>query len=206
MLARIIDRLFKPSTIRGADGSPYLTRYRLIDLGKEIGRLYIHRFHRGDEDPELHDHPWHGISLILAGGYIEERVVYDFDGDGGRSIRVRRFGPGSLNVILPTTFHRVDLIGKSAWTLFATGPIVKSWGFASRDGQVFTHWKTFVAAKGPLKGKTRGAPGPVDKFLAEGGSLEAVPASVIEAELRHQEQGGRASVAATQFFTRNGGS
>lgn len=39
-------------TVYGADGvTPYLTRFVL-------GRLRLHIFHRGDEDPDPHDHPW----------------------------------------------------------------------------------------------------------------------------------------------------
>ena len=35
---------------------PYLTRYHL--LSTPWGGLYLHHFHRGDQDPDPHDHPW----------------------------------------------------------------------------------------------------------------------------------------------------
>ena len=127
--------------IDGADGSPYLTRYTIVDLGSQIGRLYLHRFHRGDEDRELHSHPWRAISLILSGGYREERL----DRDG--VVRVRSYAPGAVNTISPSTFHRVDLINNEAWTLIAVGPVVGSWGFWDRETDEFTPWREFIARK-----------------------------------------------------------
>ena len=59
--------------ISGHDGSTYLERYTLLNLGPTRGRVYLHRFLRGDEDRELHNHPWYAISLILVAGYLEER-------------------------------------------------------------------------------------------------------------------------------------
>lgn len=128
-------------TIVGADGSAYLHRYTLAeaDTGE---RLYLHAFVRGDQAHELHDHPWSGRSLILLGGYREERR-----GPGGR-IEVREFRRGDVNHLDPGTFHRVDLIGPECWTLFWTGPREKSWGFWDRDTDVFTPWRDFVVSKG----------------------------------------------------------
>src|SRR5690606_6991910 len=54
-------------TIYGADGvSPYMTR-------AWIGRLRLHVFHRGDEDPDPHDHPWDFWTFPLT-AYVEEVV------------------------------------------------------------------------------------------------------------------------------------
>ena len=49
--------------------TPLMTRYKL--LLTRWGNLYLHVFHRSDEDRELHDHPWGFVSLILWGGYYE---------------------------------------------------------------------------------------------------------------------------------------
>lgn len=104
--------------------------------------LYVHRFHRSDEDRELHNHPWQwALSLVLAGGYVEERRI-----EGG-AIRTRVVGPGSLNYITADTFHRVDLIDEDAWTLFLVGPRVGSWGFWDRVSGAFIPWREFLERK-----------------------------------------------------------
>ncbi|RWJ00168.1 hypothetical protein [Mesorhizobium sp.] len=57
-------------TIDGVEGeheTPFLTRIR-------IGRLRIHIFHRGDADPDPHDHPWDFWTFPLT-PYVEEVVT-----------------------------------------------------------------------------------------------------------------------------------
>lgn len=120
------------------EGDPYLTRFYLTkrsvppvddgsDPDKRLG-VYLHYFHRGDEDAALHNHPWGwSFSVILTNGYVEER--WD---PKARRIRKRRVCPGSINVIRANDFHRVDLIDQSrgAWTLFFSGKRVREdWGF-----------------------------------------------------------------------------
>lgn len=59
---------FYYSTIYGAeDGekdTPYMTRVA-------VSRLRLHIFHRGDQDPDPHDHPW-GFWTFPLISYIEE--------------------------------------------------------------------------------------------------------------------------------------
>jgi hypothetical protein len=148
LLQRIIERVaarLPLKIIEGVNGDVFLERYVVADLGPSRGRLYLHRFVRGDEDRELHNHPWHGLSLILVGGYREERKVWTPEGE-----RVAVFArrPGTLNPIAPHTFHRVELFDGPCWTLFATGPVVQSWGFWSRATGAFTPWRAFIAQKG----------------------------------------------------------
>ncbi|RWI98494.1 MAG: hypothetical protein E5X86_26655 [Mesorhizobium sp.] len=62
-------RFFGFETIYGVDGehaTPFLTRIR-------TGRLRIHIFHRGDADPDPHDHPWDFWTFPLT-SYVEEVV------------------------------------------------------------------------------------------------------------------------------------
>ncbi len=59
-------------TIYGADGeheAPYMTRLW-------IGRLRLHIFHRGDNDPDCHDHPW-GFWTFPLTSYVEEVATPD---------------------------------------------------------------------------------------------------------------------------------
>lgn len=59
------ERFFGWHTICGDEGgTPYMTRIW-------IGRLRLHVFHRGDADPDCHDHPWDFWTLPLT-PYVEE--------------------------------------------------------------------------------------------------------------------------------------
>lgn len=65
------DPFFGRYTIYGVEGEhnlPYMTRYW-------IGRLRLHIFHRGDNDPDPHDHPWAFWTFPLT-SYIEEVVGF----------------------------------------------------------------------------------------------------------------------------------
>lgn len=60
-------KLFGINRIYGADGeheTPYMTR-------AWFGRLRFHLFHRGDADPDCHDHPW-GFWTFPLRSYVEE--------------------------------------------------------------------------------------------------------------------------------------
>lgn len=148
LLLRALERisaLLPAKAIVGLDGSTFLERFQVLDLGPAVGRIYLHRFHRGDEDRELHNHPWFGASLILLGGYIEERRVWTPEGE---RVASRSFPPGSINLIAPHTFHRVTLPAGPCWTIFATGPVMQSWGFWCRETGIVTPWRTFIMRKG----------------------------------------------------------
>jgi hypothetical protein len=163
LVERIAARLGQPQVIYDVDGvSPYLSRYyllgrpRVADGSAPFDRfgnphpeaiwpagwgLYLHRFHRGDKDRELHNHPWQwSCSLVLAGGYREERRQ-------GSEVVERLVRPGRLNWIGHDDFHRVDLLDGEAWTLFLAGPKVSSWGFWERATGGFTHWRAFLDSK-----------------------------------------------------------
>jgi hypothetical protein len=114
--------------------------------------LYLHRFHRGDGDPELHNHPWRwAVSLILSGGYSEERrQTVDPGGTWEPAVYriiVRCLTPGMLNFIDSDDFHRVDLLADEAWSLFLVGPKFSGWGFWNRQTGAFTDWREFINAR-----------------------------------------------------------
>lgn len=90
------------------------------------GMLRLHHILRSDHDRHYHDHPMSFVSLILAGGYIEHRPHQ----------APRRCAPGSVVVRRAEDMHRLQLIGKDAWTLVLTGPVRRAWGFATESGWV----------------------------------------------------------------------
>jgi hypothetical protein len=99
--------------------------------------VFLHQFVGSDPPTQFHDHPWTwGVSLILRGGYLEERR----DRERARNTR-RWLGPGRLNMLRPGDFHRVELHnGRPAWTLFVHGPKVRPWGFLDAITNAFTPW------------------------------------------------------------------
>lgn len=130
--------------ITGGGARPYLTKYRLLKFASF--QVHLHRFHRSDEDLELHSHPWTWAwSLILSGGYIEER---DDSWRGVKGIRTKAFLSGMVNRISDSTFHRVDLIDGETWTLFVSGPVVGEWYFWNRHTKRLWPWREFIARKG----------------------------------------------------------
>ena len=125
-------------TIHGFDGSPYLTRTLLPRIGEH--RVMLHQIHRPDADRFLHNHPWATAQfLILAGGYVEHRLV-------GDEVVTRMLAPGDVNSLDADTFHRVDSVQPGTWTLGLIGERVQDWGFLV-DGVVVPHAEYF-ASKG----------------------------------------------------------
>lgn len=122
-------------------GKPYLERYILRGGMAQNGdqtNFYLHRFHQPDDDRGPHSHPWRwSASLILWGGYVEERLINpDLDRrDYGYVQRCneRVYREGSINFIDMTAFHRISKLlprEGEVWTLFTTGPKHSlSWGY-----------------------------------------------------------------------------
>jgi hypothetical protein len=171
-------RFFPERVIWGRGGtSKYLSRFYLVNGPRDIrwtdtgnvpegvefppgASLMLHRFHRSDDDGELHNHPWKwSVSLILAGGYSEERrkvVKDDLFGSVylGHQVIRRTMKPWrpwvpwrGINIIRGDDFHRVDLLERDCWSLFLAGPKTQSWGFWCRETGVFTPWREFLAGK-----------------------------------------------------------
>jgi hypothetical protein len=148
MLEDIVQRL-APDNVRAIGGnaeSAYLMRYTLAAL-PDGGFVYLHRFLRGDHDRELHSHPWIADSVILVGGYVEERRE---GAPGNYRVERRECRAGDVNLIGTGTFHRIDLLEADTWSLIRVGPRTESWGFWCRDTGVFTPWRDFLRAKGLL--------------------------------------------------------
>jgi len=134
-LAKLVEKLPLCRVIWGDDGSPYLLRIYFFRIFRErLPGVFLHYFFRGDYDRALHNHPWvTSASVILSGGYIEERRM----SDGG--IRSQAYFPGDLNIISGDTFHRVDLMKGGCWTLFIAGKRATGWGFSESPDHFEPH-------------------------------------------------------------------
>lgn len=152
IIERILCKLFPYTDIMRDDTQDlYLRRWFLYprdkDFGKNKGkgRLYLHKFYRGDEDPHLHDHPWPFTSLILTRGYWEEIPSFSLYPESSQTPLTvvvrdgvtfkRRFYPRFSLLRRPAVWkHRVILKDeKPVWTVVKTGVKERSWGFWIKD-------------------------------------------------------------------------
>ncbi len=139
-----------PDVIIGGADAPYLRRWHILPRNR-IFNLYLHHFLRDDDDRALHDHPWAWCSLVLAGGYYEHTIAA-----GG--IHHRRWRPaGSLAMSGPCRAHRIELhkhpaehapLPVTCFTLFATGPTVRTWGFHCPE-RGWVPWQQFTDPADP---------------------------------------------------------
>jgi hypothetical protein len=130
-------RARQPDFVIGGPAAPYLRRHWLLPRNRFFN-VYVHEFLRSDDDRALHDHPWlFNASWIIAGMYIEHSPR-------GSALRWR----GDFKFRWGAAPHRVELlddfIGSSVpcWTVFITGPVVRTWGFHCPKGWV--PWREFV--------------------------------------------------------------
>lgn len=125
----------KPDVVIGGD---YLSRWWFIPRNKFFN-IYIHKFGRSDDDRALHDHPWFSVSFLLKGEMIEHHL------NGKRHI------PWLRPVFRTAKFaHRLELVKGPVWTIFITGPRIRSWGFHCPNG--WRHWKKFTTKDGSAVG------------------------------------------------------
>lgn len=122
----------------GSEESPYLIRYFMIPRNRFFN-IYLHCFHRGDDDVNFHDHPWYSFSICLNGEYKE------VDNRG-----IRSYSEGHVRFRSAKYAHQIQVENK-CWTLFMTGPLIRQWGFHCPKGWVF--WRDYVDETGERKGK-----------------------------------------------------
>ena len=93
--------------------------------------IRVHEILRSDLGRDPHDHPWPYITVILRGGYWEERY------QGTEMVSLKWHGPGSVLMRAATDLHRLCLpAGTTTHTLFMTGRYKQRWGFMTAKGKV----------------------------------------------------------------------
>lgn len=175
----VVDLLIKQATktpyhhLASADGQElYMARYWLLNpYDRETQQVKhrwlpwsvrLHFIHRADQDPHLHDHPWNARTIILQGGYEEQRLLTGEDAKGVYGhVRVpewikRTSGekppqiceyktrlPGDTAPLKHGEFHKIESVEPGgAITLFITGRYRGPWGFLV-DG-VKVGWRRYL--------------------------------------------------------------
>lgn len=158
-LARVARRLPLTTIRNPISGEPYLDRYYVAggtaalrnfpaDTRKRLGWLpftvYLHHIRRPDWTTDLHSHPWSAVSVILAGGYLEERLHGNPHSDNFRIVSRWR-SPWSIARILRDDFHRISAIdGESTWTLMVVGKKSPSWLFFNPNLPRLYEWSNYL--------------------------------------------------------------
>lgn len=134
------------------NNTPYLRRFYIIPnvkLDKKLDDrsygIYLHYFYRGDEDVELHNHPWDkALSFILCGGYLEEKRD-----NNTNIVTINDVKPGTFNFIKNDNFHRVIKKPnvKHVWSLFIVGKKIQEWGFWDRETKEYVSYYKFFEEK-----------------------------------------------------------
>lgn len=137
--------------LRTTSGKIYLDRY---GFASSLFGIYVHRMDTPDPGLDVHDHPFGFVSIVLRGGYVEERCpalyapafakMADRAGPdahrGGERVRpalsVARFGLDEC--------HRITrLLAPRVWTIVLRGPVRvdrdrerSTWGFWTAGGWI----------------------------------------------------------------------
>lgn len=128
--------------LRRADGRVYLDRWGLA--WDRVGRIFIHRMTAPDPGIDLHDHPWSFLTVVLWGGYVEQRanireaqdlaVIADAYPTCTRGVIEER-RPFRPRVMRLDECHTIShLLRRSCWTLVIGGPRRRRWGFYLPSG------------------------------------------------------------------------
>jgi hypothetical protein len=92
----------------------------------------LHWLNAPDAEPWLHDHPVSFLSIILRGGYTEQRGPY---------FRRRKW----WNFIRAWDCHVITAVQPGTVTLCLMGPKVREWGFHTDKGWVC--WRDYYRSR-----------------------------------------------------------
>jgi hypothetical protein len=129
-------------TLKDSTGDTYLFRRRIVQT--PWAAIYVHDIEKGDEQPELHSHPFPFASLILRGGYVERTASPANLWHLGEITPVVHMA-GSWNVFPrgPVKLHTIIAAQPGTKTLVFTGRRRDSWGWFV-EGRGLVPWKTFL--------------------------------------------------------------
>jgi hypothetical protein len=125
-----------PDFIIGTAEEPYMHRWWVIPRNRFFN-IYLHNIKRDDADYALHDHPWMNLSIVLKGGYYEVTPLWRPSVRAPQPLTHTAWKrPGSWTLRRPTSAHRlmVESSNGPTWSLFITGPVMRSWGFWCKRG------------------------------------------------------------------------
>lgn len=143
--------LFHKELILDLEGLEYLSRFRVFMT--PWCSVYFHRIHKPDHDRALHGHPFWFASLVLTGGYTEERSDTPTDGsifwDDQRRTVIRM--PWTIKSMRRNEAHMITGVLPNTRTLIFTGKRdvgEDSWGFWRAGDRRFVPWRRYLTEQG----------------------------------------------------------
>lgn len=125
VIVHVLNLMKLVKEIKSKAGDIHFKRYQLF--GSKYFNIYLHCIYKEDLDLHLHSHPWSFISMVLSGGYIEERHLKGF----------RWRYPGSVAYTPSSTaYHKIQFCITPTYTLVITGPRTDNWGYITEEGYV----------------------------------------------------------------------
>ena len=127
----------------GVPGSPYLIRW-MIEW-RPLGSIRLHHWLGSDDHRAPHDHSWGFATLVLRGRYFDATADWD---DAGRlkQWREHELRAGSLRLRRADHRHYVRVAaGESCWSILATGPHRRGFGFWVRRDKRLKANKYFLS-------------------------------------------------------------
>lgn len=113
----------------------------------------IHVIRLPDQDRDLHSHPWDARTVILDGGYTEERLAgfVMLNGEWHRDwVVTQSLIAGDTAALRPNDYHRITELhgGRPVYTLFITWQYAAKWGFRVNGKHVY--WRDYLRERGEL--------------------------------------------------------
>jgi len=99
--------------------------YRWVLFRCRWFQIVVHNFVR-DDPPDLHDHAWWNVSIVLRGLLVETTLAPT--PWGGEAYTSRYLRAGDVVLRKAGALHRLRVVN-TAWTLFITGPGRRQWGY-----------------------------------------------------------------------------
>lgn len=119
--------------------SEYITRLHMLKT--RWWAICVHWLNKPDPEPFDHDHPVSFLSIILRGGYTENR---------NGQVRKHRW----FNFVRATQDdrHTITHVEPNTVTLCFMGPKIREWGYTTPTGWIM--WKDYFTAQRASKGTT----------------------------------------------------
>lgn len=145
---RLRDRVARrpPDVMIGGDETRYgcyMARWHLLPRNRWFN-LYLHHFQHSDDDRAHHDHPYASASFLIEGRYYEHIAGTVSMRSAGELIV--RGAEAAHRISLPIGEHIAGAVELACWSIFATGPRVRNWGFLCKGG--WMRHQDFIARGG----------------------------------------------------------
>lgn len=142
MIDDAVSRILGEPEIVGNEKCPVMFRWTIAE---PFGcKVLLHHFLPNGDDPDPHDHPRSFVTLVLAGGYLDES--WRLHGIDLRRIVEEPMTRGRVRCRGARHLHRTRVGPQGCWSLVVMGPLRRPWGFLW-DGNWWP-WKTYLDERG----------------------------------------------------------